>query len=140
MADEKYSFKDHTIDKTDFQNATDLDGIEIVGTCFYREAVFGETGDPTVKIFPAGMTGVTFRRCNLDNVVIPPGNTVITTGPGACCHRRIRCQNDLEDWVVDATGKPIEPIAIKLFNELGLSTDPKDIPATPLDKPVTVTD
>lgn len=120
--------------KEDFSLETDfLPGIEIVGTCFYRQSPIDNTGDPYKHIFPETMTGVTFRRCNLDNIYIPPGNIMIDIGWEACGHRRIRAQNDLEDWIVDATGEPIEPLDIERFQEEGKSIDPNDIPVTRLD-------
>ena len=113
----------------DFTLETDLiPGVEIKGTCFYRESLLGETGDPYKEIFPPTMTGVTFNRCNLDNIFVPLGNTIINDGG----HRRIRVQNDLKDWLVDASGNPIEPLSPNKFDELGLSKDPKDIPASPV--------
>jgi len=83
------------------------------------------------------MTGVTFRRCNLDNVCIPPGNTV---GPD-CTHKRIKpfpgtprkdkpdelCST--EDWFCDDKGNPVEPLRKAGFEEEGRSTNPKDMPA-----------
>lgn len=104
----------YRIYREDFTLETDLTpGTEIVGTCFYRESPEGEPGDPRKVIFPPTMTGVTFTRCNLDNVEIPgfdgaPGgpNTVITTGGAACLTRRIRVQADGKDWIVDINGNP----------------------------------
>lgn len=119
--------------REDFTLETDLTpGTEIVGTCFYKESQLGETGDPYREIFPATMTGVIFKRCNLDNVYVPPGNTITDDAGISSSYRRIRVQNDLEDWIVDASGNPIEPIDIKGFEELGKSTDPNDIPASPI--------
>lgn len=104
-----------------------IPGVEIVGSCFYRESPLGETGDPRKKIFPAGMTGVIFNRCNLDNVDVPAGNTIINS----IGNRRIRVQNDMEDWLVDDAGNPTAPLDPKRFERLGMSKDPKDIPANP---------
>lgn len=126
--------------KENYKDETDMNGAEIVGSCFYQEAAFGTTGDPSIEIFPSTMTGVTFRRCNLDNVIVPPGNTIIMEVPDTCSHRRIRCQNDLEDWVLDSLGNPVEPVAIKLYRQLGLSTDPRDIPDEPLKRRITEVD
>lgn len=126
--------------REDFTLETDLiPGTEIVGTCFYRESPLGEIGDPRKTIFPLTMTGVTFRRCNLDNVFVPPGNTIMDDGGIQSSHRRIRVQNDLEDWIVDASGNPIEPVGVKIFQELGLSILPKDIPPTLLAESLTQT-
>ena len=127
MINKKYSFKDFTAQSFASVDPSEFNNTEIVGSCFYQEA------EPDTEVFPAGMVGVTFKRCNLDNVKIPPGNTV----EGSCCHRKIKVQNDLEDWFLDTSLKPVEPMSKKKFIELGISTDPKDIPATKLDKRVT---
>lgn len=121
--------------REDFTLETDLiPGTEIVGTCFYRESPLGEAGDPLKKIFPASMTGVIFKRCNLDNVFVQePENTIMDADGIASSHRRIRVQNDMQDWIVDADGKPDRPLDPTLQAELGLSPDPKDIPASPVE-------
>lgn len=120
--------------REDFTLETDLTpGTEIVGTCFYCESALGDTGDPYKVIFPAAMTGVIFKRCNLDNVYIPPGNTITEDAGISSSHRRIRVQNDLEDWIVDATGNPIEPVNLAAAIEEGKNTDPKNIPASPIE-------
>ncbi len=95
-------------------------GTVIFGSCFSREK-------PDSKVFPDSMTGVTFLFCNLDNVVIPAGCTVI-----ACSQRRFLVQNDGCDWIVDGTNKPVEPILKEAFIKLSISTDPAAIPAQPL--------
>lgn len=115
---EKYSYKDFMGQSFTHLPASDFNNSEIVGSCFYQQAA------PKTKVFPVGITGVRFIRCNLDNVLIPSGNTVEPD----CCHRKIMIQNDLEDWLVDDSGKPIEPISKKTFENLGLSIDSKDIP------------
>lgn len=119
--------------KEDYTLETDLlPGTEIVGSCFYQESALSDTGDPYKKIFPATMTGVIFKRCNLDNVDVPVGNSIIDDAGCPSSHRRIRVQNDLEDWIVDATGAPTEPLDLARFAELGKSIDPKDIPTSPV--------
>ena len=133
---DKHSCRDYThlsfvdVDPAEFNDT------EIVGTCFYQESLHDEDSlgaqakDPSVAVFPPGMTGVLFARCNLDNVVIPPGNTV----GERCCHRKIRVQNDLEDWVLsDVDHRPVEPIDLKRFEQEEKSTDPKDIPASKIE-------
>jgi len=119
----KHSFKDFTHRKFVNVDAKEFNNSEIVGTCFYQE------GDPDQDVFPAGMTGVTFKRCNLDNVKIPAGNFVVTEGWEKCSTRSIKVQNDLEDWILDAENKPVEPVSKEFFIEKGISIDPKDIPA-----------
>lgn len=48
------------------------EGTVICNACFGQEVVDSE-------VFPAGMTGVTFLDCNLDNCVVPEGNKVINS-------------------------------------------------------------
>lgn len=120
---EKYSHKRFTnqsfidVDPEEFNNS------EIVGSSFYQEDA------PFSNIFPAGMTGVTFIRCNLGNVVIPIG-----ASRSGGCNEHSKVQNDRETWVVDIDQKPVEPIHKRHFDILNLSTDPKDIPSTMMDK------
>lgn len=119
--------------KEDFTEELDLvPGSEIVGTAFYCQSLLAEAGDPYKHIFPESMTGVTFRRCNLDNVYIPPNNTVDSD----CCHRRIKIQNDLMNWIVDENGDPVEPFNKADYIRLGVSIDPADIPTKPLERPI----
>ena len=118
----KYSFKDFMDKDLTALPASDFNNSEIVGSCFYQQAA------PDTQVFPTGITGVTFSKDNLDNVFIPPGNTIEPD----CCHRKIMVQNDLEDWEVDNSLNPLKPINKKVFEGLGLSTDPKDIPAIKL--------
>ena len=121
---EKYSFKDLSdmvmtdYDPKEFNNST------IVGSCFYQQDVVNR------HIFPENMTGVVFRRCNLDNVYIPPNNIVIREGWETCAIRKLKLQNDLSQWVLDDTLKPVEPIDKEERLSLGISIDPKDIPTT----------
>jgi len=116
---EKYSYKDFTGQYLTDVPASEFNNSEIVGSCFYQEWLDGDT---MKDIFPAGMTGVKFTGCNLDNVFVPTGN-VIEGGT----HKRIRVQKDMEDWIVDSGENPVEPLHKKRFEELGLSIDPKEI-------------
>lgn len=116
MINNKYSHKDFTGVKLRTRSVSGFDGSEIVGTCFSQQA-------PNTKVFPDGITGVTFRGCNLDNVVVPAGNTIVKSS-----NRNIVMQQDNMDWVVDKTGKPLEPVAKKLMLKKGMSIDPKDLP------------
>ena len=118
----KYSNKDFTGRKLVNTSAIDWNNSEVVNSCFSQET-------PDTEVFPAGITGVVFQRCNLDNVVVPPTCTV-----EGGCHRRWKVQNDLEDWFIDVDGNPIEPMNKGHFQKLGLSIDPKDIPKVKLEK------
>lgn len=95
----------------------------ITGSCFSQET--------PVKIFPDDMNGVTFERCNLDNVILPPGNNMID-----CSNRMFKAQNDLEDWELE-NEKPKRPMNARKFQKYNLSTEPKDIPKKKLDEPIT---
>ncbi|MHA2136254.1 MAG: hypothetical protein ACW99J_20530, partial [Candidatus Thorarchaeota archaeon] len=72
------------------------------------------------------------RRCNLDNVKLPFGNTYNET----CCKRKIKAQNDLEDWFVDSAHKPVEPMRKADYLRLGISVDPADIPTEKMTEPI----
>ena len=115
----EYSHKDFTGQSLSSRPAADFNNSEIIGSCFYQE------DEPNTHVFPEGITGVTFKKCNLDNVYIPPGNILEN-----CTNKKIKLQNDMEDWVVANNLKPIEPLNKEIFQELSLSSDPKDIPAT----------
>ena len=90
-----HSRKDYT--GRNLQNEVFEEGEIVQGSCFAQER-------PDTVVFPEDMTGVTFKNCNLDNCVIPAGNTVID-----CWQRRILVQPDGLDWIVDADNQPVEP-------------------------------
>jgi len=98
----------------------DLFGKVIYGSTFSREV-------PDSAVFPKNMSGAKFIKCNLDNVLMPGGNELID-----CSTRRFKFQNDLEDWLINESGDPVEPVNKKTYLSLGLSTDPKDLPSEPL--------
>ncbi len=98
----KYSFKDFTGQSFAHLPAEEFNNSEIIGSCFSQE-------HKVRNIFPADMTGVHFRRCNLDNCFIPPGNVLKKDGWEKCSNRRFRVQNDGHDWIVDESGNPVEP-------------------------------
>ncbi len=130
MINDKYSGKDFThhtfldVDPSEFNNST------IKGTCFYYEIMDGRVG--YIQIFPTGITEVIFENCNLDNIFIPPGNTIIDG-----CHRCIKIQNDLEDWITDKDGNPQEPMSKDQFKKLGIPIDPEYIPLEKQDERIT---
>lgn len=113
---EKYSYGDftgHCLAERD-----DMDGIAIYGSCFSQEV-------PDTESLPKGLNGVTFVACNLDNVLIPPGNTVID-----CSQKRFQVQNDGNDWLIDDKGMPEKPVNYRMFEKLALPMPkPEDIPA-----------
>lgn len=93
---DEYSFKDFT--NRDLLSASDLSGETIYASCFSQS-------DLDRVVFLSEMTGVTFYRCNLDNCVIPDGNTTID-----CSQRRIQTQPDGTDWLVDADNNLLESL------------------------------
>lgn len=116
----KYSFEDFTNQK--FFDMTDLNGSVIVGSCFYQDPN-SQDADPRVKVFPDDMRGVTFIECNLDNVYIPPGNTV----DPLCSCRRIKRQNDGESWILNEDLEPIEPLRKERLAAVGGNVVPRKI-------------
>lgn len=109
----------------DLSDRKDMSGLFIEGLCLSQES-------PNSKVLPANLIGTTFSYCNLDNVLIPAGNIVQN-----CSTRLFKVQNDGEDWIVDSgVHKPLVPVNSNVFIQLGLSIDPADIPAQPLDKSV----
>ncbi len=143
VINEKYSYGDFTDQSLVDVPAEEFNDTDIVGSCFYQQ------DEPDSKVFPPSMKGVTFRRCNLDNVEIPSpavgpnGNVVITEGPDACCIKRIMVEpltpgavhDDADyqcgavDWIVDGDNLPIEPMDKDRFIREGRSQKPEDIPA-----------
>lgn len=125
MLNEKYSFKDFTKQTFVDVPAEEFNGTIIKGSCFAQEIEY-ENPHAMQNVFPAGMRDVTFVRCNLDNVDVVGNNVVMQD----CANRRIKIQNDAEDWVLDNAGNPVEPVAVKMYQRLGLSIDPANLPNT----------
>jgi len=75
-------------------------------------------------VFPPTAVNVSLYG-GFDNCVIPPGYTIIKG-----TNRRIRVQNDFNDWILDSNGNPVEPMNKARLLKDGKSIDPKDIPAT----------
>lgn len=92
------------------------------GVVIYASDFSWET--PNSNPWPDGMTGVTFIKCHLNNLIIPPGNTVID-----CSQKRFAAQNDGNDWLIDNNNNPTLPVNHKIFTKFGLPMpDPADIP------------
>lgn len=122
---EKYSHQAYPYHNVSFKEVDpkEFNNTVIKGSCFYQEAL---ENDPNFDIFPDGMTGVIFIGCNLDNINIPIGNEVV-----GCSQKRIKVQNDWDDWLMeykDGKWKPKEPIDKEQRLDANLSIDPKDIP------------
>ena len=114
---EKYSYKDFTQVPLGKRSAAEFNNTRIVGSQFFQDF-------PETQIFPSNMTGVEFESCALDNVSLPPGNTV----DEKCSRRQMRPQYDDQYWIVDNQGKPIEPVNLKMIQDEGGNTDPAKIP------------
>ena len=122
---EKYSFKLFPYHGGSFKDvdASEFNDTIIKGSCFYQEWVKGDA-EVEKDIFPDGMTGVTFERCNLDNVLVPVGNNAVRG-----INRLIKVQHDWDDWILKkADKKPKEPVNKKQRLKKGISIDPNDIP------------
>ena len=131
---EKYSFKDFMGQSFKNVPAEEFNNSIIQGSCFYNEWKEGDA-EIAKDIFPDGMIGVTFKRCNLDNVFVDETkNTVIKNGYDTNSNRKIQVQNDLSDWELDDTLKPKEPLDKEQRLKAGISIDPKDIPNKKLTK------
>jgi len=122
---EKYSYKDFTNKNLLDVPVEELNDTTIVGSCFYQEATESQV---EFDIFPKGITGVHFIRCNLDNIIVPDTCTMDLDSPDACSHRKIQIQNDMADWILDDNDNPIEPIDKKMREMENISIDPKDLP------------
>ena len=89
QCDDTYSDKDCT--GWDLSDRTDMSGIIIHGLCLSNET-------PNAATLPPDLTGTTFLSCNLDNVFIPDGNTLINSS-----NRLFQVQADGQDWIVQAS-------------------------------------
>lgn len=119
-----YSFGNFS--NQDLAHFDDLRDMVIYSSQFYWEK-------PNSRPFPAQATGLTFINCNLDNIVMPP-DAIIQN----CSQRNFKDQNDGEDWFVDGNGLPTAPINLQLYLDLGVSTNPADIPSHPLSQSILI--
>ena len=103
----------------------EVNDTEIVNACFAQDV-------PFTPIFP-GAKNVVFTNCNLDNCTVPATCTI-----NGGTNKQFKMQKDGEDWIVDEALKPVSPKDIKAFQDLGLSTSAKDIPAETLEQSVVV--
>ncbi len=90
--------------------------------------------EPYTDFINPNLVNTTFKRCILNNCIIPTGCILEN-----CSNKHYKQQNDLELWEVDKSLKPIRPVNESEFTKYGISTDPENIPATPLDKPIIFT-
>jgi hypothetical protein len=112
-------------DQWSYRGYTALEAKEIPDGMTIRGGQFGQE-HPETHIFREDMTGVTFVNCNLDNVFIPPGNTVVD-----CRQRIFEAQTDGNDWELDpVTRAPMRPLIHKLLTKRGITLpDPVKLPA-----------
>jgi hypothetical protein len=120
---DKYSFRDFT--GQTFSGATDMNNIIIMGSCFSQQTV-------DTIVFPSNLNGTVFINCNMDNVSIPTGNTVL-----GGTHKRIMPFTDtvftdttnsesvIEQWMVDTNNNKIKLISncTEADNETFTDTD-----------------
>ena len=124
---EKYSYQ--SFKRQDFLkiDVKEFDGMKIIGSCFHQDKPYSD-------IFPSGIRDVIFEKCNLDNCNIPAGASII-----GGTNKHFSESNDREFWLVDSSLNFIEPRDKAKFISCGLSIDPRSIPVSPLEKPITVT-
>lgn len=134
IINKKYSFKNFTGKSFKDVPASEFNNTTIKGSCFAQE-IGHNLPNEIVDIFPSSMKGVTFEKCNLDNVKVVANNII----GERCSNRRIQVQNDLEDWQLDNSGNPKEPVDKTEFLKLGLSILPADIPSQKQEKRTTTT-
>lgn len=106
----KYSFGDFLNQNFKSRPANEFDNSEIIGSCFYQEVTYGNTLPVTgIDIFPDDMTGVIFKRCNLDNVYIPAGNTVESDKGVDSSTKQIMADDEGLDCLVKNNAGTLEP-------------------------------
>jgi hypothetical protein len=105
-----HSFKDYTNQSLKDRPVEEFSGQTIKGSCFYQEVPYGGSL-PTkgVDIFPDGMTGATFVRCNMDNVYVPPGNFVIAGDGVPSSTRKIMTDDEGFDCLAKDNASVLEP-------------------------------
>ena len=133
---EQFSYQDFTDIVLLDVDPKELNDSEIIGSCFCQQCVLADA--PPIRVFPDGMTGVTFRRCNLDNVLVPDGNTVLTkqaNGLQGCSQQIIMPTNDGESWLWERDKadhdklKPTKPMNYDERVRDEKSVSPDDIPS-----------
>lgn len=116
--DDTLSFKDFTGRVLTDETLYNFNGKTIYATCFSQET-------PGAIVFPDGMKGVTFVKCNLDNVTLPVDSIII-----GCSQRQFEVQNDLNDWLVDENKNPVIPVDHEVYTKFNLPIPkPEDIPS-----------
>jgi len=127
MINLKYSYKSFKRKSMLNIPAKEFNDSETIGSGFYQD-------EPFSNVFPPDINGVVFVDCNLDNVNIPAGATVVRG-----TNKHYKTMNDQEYWIVDKQGNPIEPRDKADFIKCKLSILPGDIPVQPLKEAITWT-
>jgi len=122
LINEKYSYEDFMNKDFSKLSSEEFNNTCIIGSNFYQE------NNPDSDIFP-DFKNVEFVKCNLDNVLIKKEMIVGETNT----KKKMKVQNDLQDWILGIELKPIEPKNKAMFLEKDISIDPKDIPLVKLD-------
>lgn len=83
-----------------------LDG-KIIYNCNFSQS------EPYTKVFPDDVSGVTLVCAQLDNVFLPPGVAVVDGDGGCGSHKQFKANpaDKNNDWVVDAQGAFLQPLA-----------------------------
>jgi len=101
VGEEQIEFDDELSFKS-FVN-TNVSHLDFNNKVIYSSQFYFET--PDSETFPQNMTGARFIKCNLDNVIVPAGNTV-----ELCSQRKFEAQEDGFDWLLDENNQPVEKI------------------------------
>ena len=113
-----YNIETQDFTGEDLTSGAPITDIIIVGNCFSQEK-------PDTQVFPEGSKNITFKRCNLSNVKLPPGSIV-----DGCQTTRFRAQSVEgeeidQDWELDELDNPVRPLDHKAWTRDGKSIDPK---------------
>jgi hypothetical protein len=134
---EKYSYKSFIGQSFLDRPVSDFEGMRIVGSDFSQEwgeyAIVPSSGGK--NIFPTGIKNAEIDGCNMDNVFLQAGLKINDTRGVGCetTNKTIKIENDRLDWIQEKVLNQWQPkkcVNYKILEELGLPTDPNDIPAT----------
>ena len=114
---EKYEY-DEKLSYRDFTNQTVSDSYDFSGKVIYQSCFSNE--QPNSDIF-GKIKGTTFIKCNLDNITIPDGCTVVD-----CSQKRFKIQSDGNDWLVDENDIPDKPVDYKIYVKQGREVPTKE--------------
>ena len=121
----KHSFRSYQDKKFLSSDPSEFSNTIIKCSNFYQQK------QPDTCVFPDGVKNLTLENCNLDNVCLT--SEMITIGG---TRKRIVCQNDMEDWIVDEFNYPLEPLHKENYQELNLDFSPKNIPDEPMEESI----